>query len=156
VFFRGLFEHSIDGKGRTSVPARFRDVLVQSYGGEKLVVTFGFTDVATEKFLGVYPLKNWEEIEAGLAKRNQSEPGVKEIYRSYVANAFEVEVDKLGRVLLPPNLRSYAVLEKDVVWLGQVKRMHLWSKAGWERVQSEATSAERVKDMARVWGEVGG
>ena len=156
MFFRGLFEHSIDGKGRTSVPARFRDVLVQSYGGEKLVVTFGSSDVAEEKFLGVYPLKNWEEIEAGLARRNQSDPGLKEIYRRYVANAFEVEVDKLGRVLLPPNLRAYAGLEKDVVWLGQVKRMHLWSKAAWELAQHEAASPDRLKDMARVFGEVGG
>ena len=155
MFFRGLFEHSIDGKGRTSVPARFRDVLVQSYS-EKLVVTFGFTDDPGEKFLGIYPLKNWEQIEAALAARNQSEAGVKEIYRTYVANAFELEVDKLGRVLLPNNLRSHAELTKDVVWVGQGKRMHLWSKSNWAKVQSAAGSPDRQKDTARVWGEVGG
>jgi MraZ protein len=155
MFFRGLFEHSIDGKGRTSVPARFREVLVQSYG-EKLVVTFGFTDDPNERFLGVYPLKNWEELEASLARRNQSEPEVKQIYRTYVANAFEVEVDKLGRVLLPPNLREYGALEKDVVWVGQGKRMHLWSKASWTLVQSAAGSPELHKGAAKVWGEIGG
>ncbi|MBI5548204.1 MAG: division/cell wall cluster transcriptional repressor MraZ [Deltaproteobacteria bacterium] len=155
MFFRGLFEHSIDGKGRTSVPARFREVLLQSYG-ERLVVTFGFTDDPAERFLGIYPLKNWEEIEAQLARRNQSDPGVKEIYRTYVANAFEVEVDKLGRVLLPPNLRAHAALEKEVVWVGQGKRMHLWSQADWTRAQSAASSADRQKDAAQVWGEIGG
>lgn len=155
MFFRGLFEHSVDGKGRTSVPARFREVLVQHYG-ENLVVTFGFTDDPSEKFLGVYPLKNWEELESALTQRNQSEPGVKEIYRTYVANAFEVEVDKLGRILLPPNLRAHAGLDKDVVWVGQGKRMHLWSKANWAQVQSLAGAPERQKDAARVWGEVGG
>jgi len=155
MFFRGLFEHSIDGKGRTSVPARFRDVLTASYS-DKLVVTFGPTDDPHEKFLGVYPLRNWEEIEAQLARRNQSDSDVKQIYRTYVANAFEVEVDKLGRILLPPNLRAHGELEKDVVWVGQGKRMHLWSKANWARVQSAAGSPERHKDAAKVWGEVGG
>lgn len=156
MFFRGLFEHSIDGKGRTSVPARFRDVLVQSYGGEKLVVTFGSSDVAEEKFLGVYPLKNWEEIEAALAKRNPSEPGVRDIYLTYVANACEADVDKLGRILLPQNLRDHAGLKTDIVWVGQVKRIHLYSAETWKAVQSAVGSADRVKDAAKVWGEVGG
>ena len=155
MFFRGLFEHNVDAKGRTSVPARFRDVLLQSYG-PRLVVTFGFTDDPSERFLGVYPLKNWEEIEAGLARRNQSEPGVKALYRIYVANAHEVEVDNPGRVLLPPNLRSHAALERDLVWVGQGKRMHLWSKENWSRAQSAAGSPEQQHDAARVWGEIGG
>ena len=155
MFFRGVYEHILDGKGRTSVPARFREVLLQSYG-ERLVVTFGFTDDPAQPFLGVYPLKNWEEIEAALARRNPSEPGVKEIYLKYVANAFEAEVDKLGRILLPQNLRAHAALEKDVVWVGQVKRMHLYSGATWKSVQSAAGSADRIKDAAKVWGEVGG
>jgi MraZ protein len=154
MFFRGVFEHTIDGKGRTSVPARFREVLLASYG-ERLVVTFGFTD-ASERYLGVYPLKNWEEIEASLARRNPSEAGVKEIYLTYVANAFEAEVDKLGRILLPQNLRGHAELEKEVVWVGQVKRIHLYSKSNWTRVQSAAASPDRQKDAAKVWGEVGG
>jgi MraZ protein len=155
MFFRGLFEHSIDLKGRTSVPARFREVLTASYS-EKLVVTFGFRDNPDERFLGVYPLRNWEEIEAALAKRNQAEPGLKEIYRTYVANAFEIEVDKLGRILLPPNLRTWAELEKDVVWVGQVKRMTLWSKANWQKAQAGVASLESLKDATRIFGESGG
>ena len=73
-----------------------------------------------------------------------------------MANAFEVEVDKLGRVLLPPNLRAHAELEKDVVWVGQGKRMHLWSQSNWAKVQSAVAAPERQKDAAKVWGEVGG
>lgn len=155
MFFRGVFEHTIDGKGRTSVPARFREVLLQSYG-ERLVVTFGFTDAPGSPYLAVYPLKNWEEIEAGLAKLNQSDPAVKAVQLKYVANAFEADVDKLGRVLLPQNLRGHAALEKDIVWVGQVKRIHLYAKDTWARVQSDVGSPDRLKDVAKVWGEVGG
>ncbi len=154
MFFRGLFEHAIDEKGRTSVPARFREVLTRHYG-EQLVVTFGFMDEAKEHYLSIYPLKNWEEIEVALSRRNQSEPGVKEIYRTYVANAFDVEADKLGRILLPPNLRAHAELEKEVVWVGQGKRMHLWSQANWNQAQS-AMDAQQHQDTSKVWGEVGG
>jgi len=150
MFFRGLFEHTIDPKGRTSVPARFREVLSTNYG-EKLIVTTAF-----DRCLHVVPLKTWEAFEQRLGQRNPMEPGVKQIFRTYVANATELEIDKLGRVLLPPNLRAWGSLEKDVVWVGQIKQMELWSKAGWEKASADALSADHETDVARVFSEIGG
>jgi MraZ protein len=150
MFFRGLFEHTIDAKGRTSVPARFREVLTGNYG-DRLVVTTAF-----DRCLHVMPLKNWEAFEARLGQRSAMEPGVKQIYRTYVANATEVDVDKLGRILLPPNLRAWADLTKEVVWVGQIKQMELWSKAGWEKASADALSADHEQDIARVFREIGG
>jgi MraZ protein len=149
MFFRGLFEHTIDAKGRTSVPARFREVLAANYG-ERLIVTTAF-----DRCLHVLPLKNWEAIEAKLGQRSSAEPGVKQIYRTYVANATEVDVDKLGRVLLTPHLRTWAGLEKEVVWVGQIKHIELWSKAGWEKASAEALSEQYGADVARVFAEIG-
>lgn len=150
MFFRGLFEHTIDGKGRTSVPARFRDVLLANFG-ERLVVTTAF-----DASLHVLPLKNWEALEARISQRSPQEPGVKQILRTYVANATEVDLDKLGRVLLPANLRAWASLEKDVVWVGQIKQMELWSKTGWEQARTDAMAADHKADVARIFQEIGG
>lgn len=150
MFFRGLYEHTIDGKGRTSVPARFRDVLTANFG-ERLVVTTAF-----DPCLHVMPLKAWEELEEKLARRSPMEPGVKDIYRTYIAGASEVDVDKLGRILLPPNLRSHAALEKEVVWVGQIKIIELWSKPGWEKARAESLGGDRAAAVAKVFSEIGG
>ncbi len=150
MFFRGLFEHTIDPKGRTSVPARFREVLQANFG-DKLIVTTAF-----DHCLHVLPLKTWEAFEQKLGERSPQEPGVKQIFRTYVANATEVEVDKLGRVLLAPNLRAWSGLEKDVVWVGQIKQMELWSKTGWDKASADALGGEHADDVARVFRELGG
>jgi MraZ protein len=145
MHFRGTSEHTIDAKGRTSVPARFRESIGEE---EKLIVTMAF-----ERCLHIHPLKNWEAIEEKLGQRSTQEPGVKQIYRVYVANATEMEVDKLGRVLLPSKLREYAQLEKEVVWVGVDKRMEIWSKANWDKAQAEAFSDEHRIAVQRVMEE---
>lgn len=114
--FRGVYEHQIDAKGRTSFPAKLRDVLVGQYD-ERLIVT-----TSLDACLHCYPVKEWEHLETALARRNPMEPGVKSLLRLYVAPAQEVVVDKLGRVLLPTSLRHHAHLEKDAIWAGMVDR----------------------------------
>jgi MraZ protein len=99
-------------------------------------------------------VKEWEQLEASLARRNPMEPGVKSLLRLYVAPAQEVAVDKLGRVLLPPSLRGHAHLEKDVIWAGMVKVIELWSKSGWEAAQAEARTAADSADVMRVLTEL--
>ncbi len=146
--FRGVYEHQIDAKGRTSFPAKLRDVLVGQYD-ERLIVT-----TSLDACLHCYPVREWEQLELALAKRNPMEPGVKSLLRLYVAPAQEVPVDKLGRVLVPPSLRSHASLEKDVIWAGMVKVIELWSKAGWEGAQAEARTAADSADVMRVLTEL--
>lgn len=74
--------------------------------------------------------------------------------RLYVASAQECPLDKLGRILIPPTLRSHASLEKDVIWAGMVKVVELWSKEGWARAQDEARTEAGSADVMRVLTEL--
>ena len=146
--FRGVFEHQIDGKGRTSFPAKLRETLVGSYD-ERLIIT-----TSLDACLHAYPVREWEQIELALSRRNPMEPGVKQLMRLYVASAQECQLDKLGRILIPPSLRAHAALEKDVIWAGMVKVIELWSKEGWARAQDEARTASDSADVMRVLTEL--
>jgi MraZ protein len=136
--FRGVFEHQIDSKGRTSLPAKLRETLVGSYD-ERLILT-----TALDPCLHAYPV----------GKRNPMEPGVKTLMRLYVASAQECPIDKLGRVLIPPTLRTHAKLEKEVVWAGMVKVIELWSQSGWRKAQEEARTAADSADVMSVLAEL--
>ncbi|CAM3684921.1 transcriptional regulator MraZ [Corallococcus praedator] len=146
--FRGVYEHQIDAKGRTSLPAKLRETLVGAYD-ERLIVT-----TALDPCLHAYPVREWEALETALARRNPMEPGVKTLMRLYVASAQECPLDKLGRLLIPPSLRTYAKLEKDVVWAGMVKVIELWSLDGWAKAQADARQEATSQDVLRVLGEL--
>ena len=146
--FRGVYEHQIDAKGRTSLPAKLRETLTGAYD-ERLIIT-----TALDPCLHAYPVREWEALETALGKRNPMEPGVKTLMRLYVASAQECPLDKLGRVLIPPSLRAHAGLEKDLVWAGMVKVIEVWSVAGWARAQEEARSAADSADVMRVLTEL--
>jgi MraZ protein len=146
--FRGVYEHQIDAKGRTSLPAKLRETLATAYD-ERLIVT-----TALDPCLHAYPVREWELLESSLAKRNPMEPGVKTLMRLYVASAQECPLDKLGRLLVPPSLRQHAGLGKEVVWAGMVKVIELWSKAGWQKAQEEARSSADSADVMRVLTEL--
>lgn len=146
--FRGVFEHQIDGKGRTSFPSKLREVLVGSYD-DRLILT-----TALDACLHAYPVREWEALELALSRRSAMEPGVKTLMRLYVAPAQEVALDSLGRVLVPASLRAHAGLDKDVVWAGMVKVVELWSKQGWQAAQEEARRTSDSADVARVLSEL--
>lgn len=148
--FRGVFEHQIDAKGRTSFPAKLRESLAaQTQGDDRLILT-----TALDPCLHAYPVREWEALETALARRNPMEPGVKSLLRLYVAGAQEVQVDKLGRLLVPPTLRAHAKLEKDVIWAGMVKVIELWSAEGWRTAQEEARTAADSAEVMRVLTEL--
>ncbi|MBI3185520.1 MAG: division/cell wall cluster transcriptional repressor MraZ [Myxococcales bacterium] len=146
--FRGVYEHQIDGKGRTSFPARLRETLLGAYD-ERLILT-----TALDSCLHAYPVREWEQLESALAKRNPMEPGVKTLMRLYVASAQECQIDKLGRVLIPPALRAHAQLEKEVVWAGMVRVIELWSKQGWAVAREEAKRGADSSEVMRVLTEL--
>lgn len=146
--FRGVYEHQIDAKGRTSLPARLRETLVGGWD-ERLIIT-----TALDPCLHAYPVREWEQLELALARRNPLEPGVKTLMRLYVASAQECPLDKLGRLVIPPSLRAHAGLDKDVVWAGMVKVIELWSREGWARAQEEARKEASSADVMRVLTEL--
>ncbi len=123
--FRSRYEHTIDAKGRLSIPARFREILAERYD-ERLVLT------NFDRCLVAYPYAEWQVIEEKLASLSMVSPEVTAFTRFFISGATECEIDKLGRILIPQVLREYAKLEKDVVVAGQLKKFEIWSKALWD------------------------
>lgn len=148
--FRGRYEHAIDGKGRTSLPSRFREVLASS-GDARLVITTGL-----EACLVVYPLSEWLDFEARLARLPQFDTSVQMLRRIYVSGAIECDVDKMGRVLVPAPLRKHAGLGREVLWAGMGRNVELWDRATYEAMRDEvlADPAQRL-EMARRLSELG-
>jgi len=141
--FRGRYEHSIDGKGRTSLPARYRDVL-SSIGERRIIVTSGLDPCVV-----AYTVPEWTSFEEKLARLPQFDRAVQKLKRIYVSGAVDVEVDESGRILIPPTLREHARLEKDVVWAGSGKYAELWDKKTWQQ-NFETTDEERASIAARL------
>ena len=145
--FRGRYEHTIDAKGRTSVPARYRDVL-DGLGERRVILTS-----ALDPCLVAYTMPEWTAFEERLSKLPQFDRAVQKLKRIYVSGAVECEIDESGRILIPPTLREHAVLKKDVMWAGSGKYAELWDKDTWRRY-FDSTEDER-REISNRLGELG-
>ena len=123
--FRGRFEHTIDSKGRVSFPAKHRQALNERYDDRLVITNFDGCLVA-------YPFEEWVIIEEKISSLSMVKREVKAFQRFFISGATECVIDKQGRVLIPPTLREYAQLEKDVVFAGMIKLVEIWSKDKWE------------------------
>ncbi len=141
--FRGRYEHTIDAKGRTSLPARYRDALA-AQGERRIIVTS-----ALDPCLVAYTMPEWVAFEEKLAKLPQFDRAVQKLKRIYVSGAVECEVDDSGRILIPPTLREHAQLSKEVLWAGAGRYAELWDKHAW-KVHVETNDDERVGIAARL------
>ncbi len=119
--FMGEYNHTIDAKGRLIVPAKFREQL-----GSEFVVTKGL-----DGCLFVYSNEEWKHIEDKFREIPLTTKDARKFSRFFFAGAAVCEVDKQGRILLPVNLREYAAIEKDVVSVGVLNRVEIWSKDRW-------------------------
>ena len=138
--FMGEYNHSIDQKGRIIVPAKFREEL-----GEEFVMTLGL-----DGCLFVYPNSEWETFVEQLKKL----PGnreVRQLQRYFLAGATNCELDKQGRILIPVKLREHAKLEKEVVFVGVLGEIEVWSKERWDA----NNDFDDVEAMAENMSELG-
>lgn len=124
--FRGRFSHTIDPKGRVSIPARFRDALERDYGEKRLVV------VPNEFCLEVHPFKEWEQIETKVRALSRMDREVQKFNRLYISRAMDAALDGQGRIQIPPEYREHAALVKDVVLVGGVLKFEIWNRERWE------------------------
>lgn len=156
--FRGRYEHAIDAKGRTSVPSRFRDQLATdplshagADGALRIVLTAG-----VDPCLLAYPMKVWTAFEEKLSALPRFDPSVVLIRRLYVSSAVDVEIDKLGRLLVPKELRDFAGLEREAIWAGMGDHIELWSKDRFEAARSAALDSEEKRaELSRRLSELG-
>lgn len=122
--FRGRFEHTIDSKGRTSIPSKFREVLVANHDERLIITNF-------DGALWAYPVVEWTAIENKVATLPQFREGVNALRRVFISAATECPIDKQGRILIMPTLRDYAGLKRDIVFVGMTKRIEIWAKDRW-------------------------
>jgi MraZ protein len=145
--FRGRHEHTIDAKGRTSVPARYRDAL--GAAGERRVVLTS----ALDPCLVAYTPSEWNAFEERLGRLPQFDRAVQKLRRIYLSGAVECDIDDVGRILVPPTLREHAGLKKDVLWAGAGRYAELWDKDEWQK-HFETTDDEK-RDIAARLAELG-
>ena len=139
--FMGEYNHTIDAKGRLIVPSKFRELL-----GDEFVVTKGL-----DGCLFVYSNEEWQRIEQSFKEKPLTSKDARKFMRFFFAGAANCEVDKQGRILLPANLREYAGIDKDVVSVGVLSRVEIWSKERWQ----DNSDYEDMDEIAEHMAELG-
>jgi len=125
--FMGTFYNSIDAKNRVIVPSKHRDQL-----GGRCVLTKGL-DIC----LYIYSMEDWEKQMEKIAQLPESDPKIRAFIRHFCANATECEFDKQGRIIIPNELKEYARISKELVTMGTMKKIEIWSKEVWETPDNE-------------------
>ena len=139
--FRGKFETNIDAKGRTSIPAKFREVLVESFGDERFFLTKSSPVRLGDGLFGyglvIYPYQKFlaleEQLQSGVGL-GLSLAKLAAVKRTVLVPAVECVADKLGRVLVPSDLRKSALLEREIHFVGMQTKIDIYSQAIWTRV----------------------
>lgn len=139
--FMGEYNHTIDAKGRLIIPSKFRETL-----GDEFVVTKGL-----DGCLFVYPNEEWSSFEEKLRTLPLTNKNARQFSRFFLAGAASCEVDKQGRILIPGVLREFAQLEKEVVLVGVLSRIEIWSRAKWE----ESNVYDDMDEIAEHMEELG-
>ena len=141
MVFRGGPVLTLDGKGRITVPARWRDVLMATVQGQ-MVVTKN-----PDGCLSLYPLPVWEAFENNVLALTTEDDAWR---RFFIGSATEVELDSAARVLIPPELRAWAGLERDVKFMGVGSHFELWDSARHDARETEALARPRPETLRNL------
>ncbi len=139
--FMGTANNSIDEKNRMIVPSKLRAEL-----GSRCILTKGL-----DKCLYIYKSEDWDKQMEKISKLPESDPKVRAFIRHFCANAAECEFDKQGRIIIPQELKSYAKIEKELVTMGAMSKIEVWSREVWEAPDNE--SKMENKDFAKALTE---
>jgi len=139
--FLGEYTHTIDEKGRLTIPAKFRGLLASG-----LVVTRGF-----DQNLMLFPLDGWQELAQRISERPLADEDLRMFRRRVFSGATDLQPDRQGRILLPPYLREFAGINGDVVIAGMFNYLELWSTEAWTTVRQTIDSHD---DVGR-WEDLG-
>ena len=133
--FEGAAALSLDAKGRLAIPARHRDALLAAADGGLILTAH------PHRCLLLYPAPAWQPIRDKILKASSLDQRAASIKRVMVGNARTEELDSAGRILVGPELRDYAQLEKTVWLVGMGSHFEIWSDAGWKRQNELAFEA---------------
>jgi MraZ protein len=130
--FLGQFQHNLDDKGRLMIPSRYRDLLA----GSNAFITHGF-----DRCLAVMTEDHFKQVYEQIEAMNLTDPNARLLRRLILANAYPVEVDKIGRILVPQNLRSFLQIEGEATVVGQGAFFEVWKPADWK------TQMDNIQDV---------
>ncbi len=139
----GEYKHSLDPKNRLSLPSKFRREL-----GKKIVVTRGL-----DNCLFVYPLKEWQQITAKISELPLGQADTRGFNRFFLSGAVEVDVDSVGRILIPDYLKAFAGLANKVVLAGIHSRVEIWNEDVWSEYTKRIE--KQADQLAEKLGEIG-
>ena len=134
--FIGEYQHSLDSKNRIIVPSKIREGL-----GDRFIISKGL-----DGCLYAYPIDEWKKFEEKLKNLPLTNKDARAFVRFFVAGATEVETDKQGRGLIPTNLREYAGIEKEIVTIGALIKIEIWSKEKWESYNESDIDFDSIAD----------
>ena len=144
--FRGRHQHALDEKGRLSIPSRFRDIIAQDHDGKLIVTNLPHCLVA-------YTPDQWELIESRTSRLSNVKSNVQSFLRYFYSGATECELDRQGRILIPPSLREAANLDRQVVVAGMFNRIEIWNQDRWEEEMKKAV--ENFEDISDELADLG-
>ncbi len=130
--FLGQFQHSLDEKGRLMIPARYRELLAAG-----AFITQGF-----DKCLMVMTENYFKQVYERINAMNLADPTARLLRRLILSNAYPVEVDKVGRILVPQNLRQVIALESEAIVAGQGEYFEVWTPAAWNEQMNQLQDIE--------------
>jgi len=123
--FRGRYEHTIDSKGRISIPAKFKEILSRQYDNRLVITNYDHCLVA-------FPYPEWSLMEEETKNFNPLSKEARSFLRFFYSSGIDCTIDRQGRLLIPQSLRDYADLQKDVVLVGGGRLIEIWNKERWE------------------------
>ncbi|KOA20985.1 protein MraZ [Clostridium homopropionicum DSM 5847] len=140
--FIGEYKHSLDTKNRMILPSKFREEL-----GEKFVLTKGL-----DGCLYVYPMNEWKILEEKLKTLPLTSKDARAFVRFFFSGANEITIDKQGRALIPQNLLEYGQIFKDIVSIGVMTRIEIWSKERWDEYNSSDIDLNEIAEKMTELG----
>lgn len=140
--FIGEYQHALDNKNRMIVPSKLREEL-----GNKFVITKGL-----DGCLYSYPLSEWKNLEDKLKTLPLTNKDARAFVRFFFAGACEIDMDKQGRGLIPQNLKEYAGIEKDIVSIGVLARVEIWSKEKWDEYNDSNLDFDSIAEKMSELG----
>ncbi|HHX59553.1 MAG TPA: division/cell wall cluster transcriptional repressor MraZ [Epulopiscium sp.] len=139
--FIGEYKHTIDNKNRVTIPSKYRDGL-----GDIFMLTKGL-----DNCLSIYPYSEWTIFEQKLKSLPLTNQNARRFTRFFLSGAVECNIDKQGRILLTPSLKSYADVTKDIYFIGMGDRIEIWSSAEWDKYnENDFDANELAEQMAEL------
>lgn len=145
ISFKGEYEHSLDSKGRVSLPAKMRKALEDTV--PKFTLTYGL-----DKCLYLYPHDHWKEFEDKLSRLNSFKRNDRMAIRFFLKNAEDLELDGQNRISIPSKHLSFAGMDDRIVFIGSGERIELWSPTELDQLMDAWSPEALQSNVERVLG----